>query len=180
MDKENESDREKALAHIIDDFDKKQKDQHSLEEQALRTVHRQNVARRVLRGCGICFIVILVFYLGMSLIVKKPFIENNYSWLVGSRTLQDYRREGCLFHLWQVRKAIDLYYAQHNEFPSDTDPLYSEGFLAQKIVCPATGARYIIKPGPNGNIFCCPNPAEHGVSQIGAGVAAGSPVIERE
>ena len=180
MDNESDGDLKKNLASIIDDFDKRQSDQRSKDEKASRKTRGQNAARKVFSVIGVCVIVILAVNSGISFLGKKPFISKHYPWIVGLKASQGYRLEDCLFRMWQVRKAIDLYYAQHNDFSSAADALYREGFLAQKIVCPATGSRYSIKQGANGDIFCCPNPSEHGVKDIWADVAGGAPVVERE
>ena len=180
MGNESNADRKEKLAHIVHDFDKKRSEQLCSEDRVLRNLRRLRAVKIVFAGLGAGAAVILFFYLGTFLLGKNPFIKKNYSWVIGFRETEDYRLQGCLFNMWQVRKAVDLYYAQYDEFPSDTDALYTEGFLAKKIVCPATHRRYIVKQGPEGDVFCCPNPSEHGVREIWADVAAGSPAIERE
>lgn len=93
----------------------------------------------------------------------------------------DYKIDGCIFRLWRIRKAIDIYYADYKKFPENMQQLYETDCLRQKTLCPASSKEYVFEKRKTVKVFSCPEPAAHQVdiTAIYCNVVSSPPIIER-
>ena len=81
-----------------------------------------------------------------------------------------WNRDECMLTMQEVRTALDAYRQDHDTYPASLREL-EEGYLDIEAACPLTGAPYVYDGSGVGYRLSCPNPQEHGASEVEAGEA---------
>ena len=173
--------RDEELQGIFTDFGKKKQQEKKLEEKDTTKRLLSLKARGIITFCGIFLSVILLFNLAGKIFDEKSPLRTPRPWAVGKRMDSDYKINGCIFRLWRIRKAIDMYYADTKKFPDNMQQLYESGYLKKKVVCPASQEEYVFKIKGLKPVFSCPLPHAHNndIISIYCNVISSPPIIER-
>ncbi len=174
--------RDEEIQEIFSDF-RRRKQQESQQEEKDKTKSSIFLKiRGVITLCGVFFSVILLFNLIGKVSGEKSPFRTPRPWAVGERLNSDYKIDGCIFRLWRIRKAVDMYYADYKRFPENMQQLYESGYLKKKIVCPASQKEYIFEKRGMKTVFSCPVPQAHqgDIISIYCDVVSSPPIIERE
>jgi len=171
----------KEMEEIFADFkQKKQKAILSEENKKNNIFHSKKVRKFcVVFGAGIS--AILFFYLLVLVFGQNSPFTSPEPWAIGQRFATDYKIDGCIFRLWQVKRSIDLYYSENKVFPESMQQLYDGGYLKSRFVCPASNKEYVFTIKNNQKVFACPEPEAHNqdIISIYCKVINSPPVIER-
>ncbi len=173
--------RDDEIQEIFSDFSKRKQQEHQQEEED-RTRNRISLQiRGVITLGGVFLSVILLFNLMGKISGEKNPLRAPRPWAIGKRMDSDYKIDGCIFRLWRIRKAVDLYYADYKKFPENMQQLYENGYLKKKIVCPASQQEYIFEKKGMKTVFSCPVPHAHqgDIISIYCNVVSSPPIIER-
>ena len=171
--------KEEILKDIISDYEKKGRKEQKSKERSNKRREAKNKLRRLFKIAGVCAIIVLIFRFFVIMVNSTSAFHKPEYWAIGGRLSSDYKIEGCIGNLWQIRKDSDLYYAANKRFPPTVDELYKGNYLRRGLICPASGRKYIFKEIKGRKVFCCPEPERHGVTEIWCDVKGGPPAIER-
>jgi len=173
--------RDEEIQEIFSDFNKRKQQEHQQEEKEKTKGRIFLKIRGIITLCGVFLSVILLFNLIGKISGEKSPFRTPRPWAIGKRMDSDYKIDGCIFRLWRIRKAVDMYYADHKRFPENMQQLYECGYLRKKIVCPASQKEYIFEKKGMKTVFSCPVPQAHqgDIISIYCNVVSSPPIIER-
>ncbi|MBN1526274.1 MAG: hypothetical protein JW919_01635 [Candidatus Omnitrophica bacterium] len=181
MGPENNIDREESLKKILSDYEAREESKARQKEKARRSEALAGGASFALRALLFAAGVGAVIFFSVRFMQGSGVFEKKVYWAIGRRFVTDNKIEECIGRLWDIRKAMDNYYAKYKTFPVSMEELYRDRKDAKPYTCPATGEAYIMKEAGGRKIFCCPDPKKHAgdVSEIWCDVRGGPPAIER-
>jgi len=174
-----EPQRKETLNNIIGEYEQKES------ESQKKAQHEQDQKEVISKGRKVFIFLGFFIVLGLSLRLVFILLEESrvfykpVFWVAGGVKNTDYKIEECAFKLWNIRKAIDLYYAENKVFPSSLSDLYAQEFLRKKMVCPVSGRGYLEAEQSGKRKICCPNPQEHGVKGLCIDLKSGPPTVLR-
>lgn len=173
--------RDEELREIFADFKKKKQESVIDEEQENSKVFSSQKIRKLITVFGAGLSLVLCFYLFVIVFGKSSPFKSPEPWAIGQKYATDYKIDGCIFRLWQLKRSIDLYYSENKRFPETMKQLYDGGYLKSVFVCPASNKEYVFDVKNNKRVFACPNPGAHSedIISIYCNVINSPPIIER-
>ncbi|MFH1878585.1 MAG: hypothetical protein ABH883_07255 [Candidatus Omnitrophota bacterium] len=173
-------DNEEILENIITDFESQKEKAGKKIKQVRKGIARAKILRSLFYAAGLFCIIILAVHTGYMSAKYAGILEKARLWYSGVEKAGDYKLAECAGNMWEVRRAVDSFYARNRRFPVVGDDMYRKEYMPKGITCPASGEKYILKNKDGKVVFCCPNPEKHGVSEIWCDVKSGAPVVERK
>ncbi len=173
--------RDEQLEEIFTDFKVRREElaqaEKSEQDKSLFSIK----VRKLLTVFGVGISIVLSLYLLVLVFGKSSPFKSPEPWAIGERFASDYKIDGCILHLWQLKRAVDLYYSDHKIFPKNIEQLSGGGYIKKGFVCPASKKEYIFTLKDNKSVFVCPDPRMHNqdIIDIYCSVINSPPVIER-
>jgi hypothetical protein len=169
---------EDSLEQILSDYEKREQ---KYKNEKIFEKRKHRIKRRIKKIFLMAEILVLILATARLLHIltsKIGVIDTPKYWAIGKKHFSDARTERCVGNLWELRQAVDSYFAGNKSLPDDIGQLCAGGYLEEEPVCPVTGKKYIIKEKGNELVYACPNPGEHGAREIWMYIKNGPPVFD--
>ncbi len=167
------------LKEIINDYEQKEAASLKYQRERQQNDYKQKKVRLAFRVIGGIGAGLLITYLFVNVLVEVGFFRKKTYWNLGGQYVSDHRIEECIFKLWRIRQAVDLYYALNKEFPEDLKRLEEITTTRVTTVCAITQRSYLFLNNASKKTICCPDPDLHGVKGICMHWESGPPFIIR-
>ncbi|MDP8266879.1 MAG: hypothetical protein P9M07_08070 [Candidatus Aceula meridiana] len=172
--------KKETLNDILGEYDQKESEEQKRIQKEENKKEVMTKGRQAFIFLGFLLVTGLSLRLIFILLEESRIFYKPDYWIAGGVKNTDYKVNECAFKLWNIRKAIDLYYAENKKFPEDLDELYTQKFLHKKIICPVSGRGYLLQQDGSVKKVCCPNPQEHGLKGLCMNFKSGPPFVERK
>ncbi|MCX5782235.1 MAG: hypothetical protein NT145_05975 [Elusimicrobia bacterium] len=182
---ERHAGREDTVRDILKDFDARRKKQEEDIHLAALKKRKKEFLVRTAAAVGVFVVAALMTYMAYLTVRQSRLFQGPRYWALGRPAHEDPKMNLCIGNLWKIRRAVDIYYTSHGNFPDSMDAIYKDGqivvkYLSPFLVCPGSGKEYVFKELDGKNIFCCPSPETHGVRDIFVEVRSGAPVVKEK
>lgn len=179
MEPESDLDREKRLKGILSDYEKFVMNEESMKKASSQKDAVKERTFFVFKAAMALIAAAAVLFITAGAVKESGLLKKKHYWAIGQTFDSDYMIQDCIKTLWQLRSAIDAFYANNMRFPDSLNELYANGKISKHYACPASDSEYVMVIKNGRAVFCCPNPDKHDVTSIWCDVKSGPPTIER-